>query len=539
MELYPYQKDCLAALWKFWKEDPQGHPLIVAPTGAGKSLIVAEVIKRVITLKSNYRVFCVCHRKEILEQNAKELQAMLPKEPIGIYSAGLRQKTMRRVTFANIQSIYKKDIPESHLIIIDECHLIPDSSTSMYQKFIKKCQEKNARVKILGLTATPFRLDKGALVGDSSSIFTNIAYDIPLALLIREGYLAPLISRTSTDETDLAGLRKSGYDYNQEDLEKAFDPKTENHVTEIIAKGADRKHWLIFCTSIKHTEHVAQVLNARGIPCHAIHSELLDMERTKRIEEFKAGHVRAICNCEILTTGFNFRPIDMIVLLRATQSCGLYVQICGRGTRTAPEKVNCLVLDFGKNIETHGPIDLVEVKHKNKKIELGIAPAKSCPDCGAWVAIALKVCPSCEYQFPESSCRLEKKASELSIMSAPPAKKEAIVYNWSAGVHNKIGKPPSLKLNYHISFATNMGTSLLDFLCFEHGGYATQMACKKWLERGGKKPCPTTTLEALDRLDELSEPDTVAFIKDGKFDRIVGMTFKKRIDAMEELGINI
>lgn len=534
MKLHDYQIEAIRSLWEFWKENPRGgSPLIVAPTGSGKSVIISDIIRRIISKKPEYKILIVSHRKEILEQNAHELQRLMPQEPIGIYSAGLGQKRFRRITYANIQSVFKADIPETQLVIVDECHLIPKNSDSMYQKFLGRVFAKNHNAKMVGLTATPYRLDQGSLISEDS-LFTHVAYDIDLRSLIEQGFLSQLISRPSDTETDLSNVKTSGYDFNQGDLENAFDPMTEAHVEEVIAKGQNRKSWLIFCSSIKHAEHVSEVLSAKGVSSYPVHSQIFDMERDRRIREFKEGKVQAITNCDVLTTGFNHKPVDLLVLLRATKSCGLYVQMVGRGTRTAEGKKNCLVLDFGGNIERHGPIDLISVSvKKDKKAEIKKAPSKTCPACGCVVFIKVLRCPSCDHEFPLASTKLEIAPTSASILSQI---EEREVLSWNGKIHRKEGKPPSLRLDYSLGSFTRIS----DFLCFEHGGFATHQAAKKWILRGGKAPVPQNTEEAFNRITELSEPDKVQVKKDGKYFRIVTMSFKERgPDAYEMFGINI
>lgn len=528
MQLYQYQKDAISALYRTMREEPHGRLLIVAPTGAGKSVIIAQIISDVITKKPEYKVLIVTHRKELVEQNARELQAFLPKEPIGIYSAGLGIKRFRRITFANIQSVFKKDFPTVELVLIDEAHLLPKDTDTMYQKFISAAESKNSNVKIVGLTATPFRLDSGSLI--DSGLFTNIAYDIELVRLIDEGFLSPVVSRVSKQSVDMSGVRKSGYDYNQTESEKIFDPETERHCEEIIKLGNDRKHWLIFASGIKHAEHISDCLNSKGVLTTFVHGELLNMERDRRINAFKAGEFKAIVNCEILTTGFNFRPIDLLVLLRATQSTALFVQMCGRGTRTAEGKKDCLVLDFGGNIDRHGPLDLIKIKSKRKgKPEILKLPAKKCPECGTVVAIRCLKCPTCEYEFPASSTKLEVKPSDADIISRP---RDVEIDDAVCKVHRKVGKPDSFRIDYKFGI-----DSVSDFLCFEHGGFAAEMAKKKWMQRLGKFPFPQTVQEAYQRQHELAPVQSITIRKDGKYNRIVKMVLQEKFDIELDDGL--
>lgn len=532
IELHQFQKAAISALWRFYKESLRGVPLIVAPTGSGKSVLQAEIINKVIKAKPAYNVLVVSHRKEILEQNLKELQGFLPQEAIGVYSAGLGMKRFRRITYCSIQSCYKAKLPVCQLVIIDECHLIPKDADSMYQKFVENVLSGDRNCKFVGLTATPYRLDQGSLIGEGA-LFTDICYDIEVRELIDQGFLAPLISMPSVKTVDTTGLKKSGYEYNLGEMEKLFDPVVEDHCNEIIRLGENRKSWLIFCSSVKHAEHVADCLTAKGVPTNCVTGEMINMLRDRKIDEFKSGEVRALTNCEVLTTGFNHKPVDLLVLLRATTSTALFVQMCGRGTRTAEGKKDCLVLDFGGNISRHGPIDLIKVKtKKGEKATISKMPAKTCPSCGAIVGIKTLRCPSCDYEYPLSTTKLQTLPSMEKILSEIES---LPVTDFNMKVHTKEGSPPMIRFDYSSGMRR-----ISDFLCFNHGFYPAQQAAKKWLQRGGQTPPPKTTEEAQTRFSELSDPESIRVRKDGKYYRILGLTLRApALDCFEEHGVNL
>lgn len=525
MDLYPYQRDAINALWRYWKENPKGSPLIVCPTGGGKSLILSSIISQISAKLPRFRFLLATHTKEIVSQNAKELQGLMSGELIGIYSAGLGSKNMRRVTFANVQSIYKKARELTvDMLIVDEAHLISQNEKSMYQTLISLLQKNNHRVMVMGLTATPMRMDQGSLISDGST-FTDIAYNIGIRELIDGGYLCPLVSMAK-NAVDLSGVHTSGYDYNQGEMQEAFDRKSlvEEHCKDIIKCAGERRHWLIFCTGIKHAQDVSAKLMEIGIAADYVSGDMLNIERDQKIARFKDGTIRALCNVGVLTTGFNFRPVDCVVLLRATKSASLYIQCVGRGTRTADGKTNCLVLDYGGNIERHGPIDMVYVKPgKSKKAEVGVAPFKRCPMCGCCVATKVTACPNCDYLFPEPTKELEMKPSAAPILSAV---EEIEVTARNIMRHQKDGKPDSLKIVYYSGMRTFM-----DFLCFEHGGFASTQAAKKWWSRGGVVPAPKTIAEALHRSEELPPVRSLKVIKRGKYHEILSVEVESKQES--------
>lgn len=513
---------------------------MVCPTGSGKSIICGHIIQQVVNQRPGYNIWIVSHRKEILTQNAEKLQKLLPDLRIGIYSASLGEKRINKITFASIQSIYKNTyyLDPAHLIIVDEAHLISKNSDSMYQKFIQGMLAKNHDTKIIGMTATPFRMDQGSLL-DKGSIFTDVAYNVSIQQLITEGYLSPITSRApKKEQVDLSGVKTSGYDYVQSEVEERFHTKTTAICKDIVERGAGRLSWLIFCSGIMHAKEIAEELGKYGVAADYLTGEMMPMERDSKIAKFKTGETMALCNCDILTTGFDHPAVDLLVLLRATKSTGLYVQIIGRGMRIAPGKSECLVLDYGGNVSRHGPIDLIDIKPKREKenVLIGVPPTKQCPKCDAIVGTRTVEC-SCGYIFPADTC-LEKKVSELPVIS----EQEELDVTWhNYKAHNKEGKPPSLKITY------GSGPRLVhEFLCFEHGGYATQKAKQIWQKRGGAMPPPVRTDEALRRIEELVRPGKMKIIKDGKWDRVVEIIAKEEsreeVEAKEWLekeGLNI
>lgn len=522
-KLRDYQQAAINSLLTYWARNKNTHPIIMAPTGAGKSIIIAEICRRVLKARPNYRILVVSHRKEIIEQNAKELFELLG-QPIGIYSAGLNSKTIRKITCANVQSIYKKKI-EAELVIVDECHLISKDSESMYGKLLDNVTsaspESNGMPKIVGLTATPFRLDSGSLIG-AGQLFSHICYDIQIGHLIEHGYLSPLISIQNFG-IDLTGIKKSGFDYKQEDVESRMIGIAKSHVDEILkyANTYERKKVLVFCSGLKHVDLIVKLLEEVGEKVGFVTGEMIGWERDKALNRFASGEIRFLVNCDVLTTGFNQRDIDCIVLLRATTSVALYIQMVGRGSRTAQGKENCLVLDFGTNIQRHGPIDLIEVKERRdgEKVETGIPPLKICPQCLNTVAINTKICKLCGFEFPPPPT-ITKMPGKGDIVSSQKAEWRKVI-EMMVGVGGKKDKPPYFRIDYRLE----EGGRISDFLCFEHGGFAAEKAKSKWRGMGGLMPAPVTSSEAVTRCQEIAKVDAIktARNKGDKYERISHM----------------
>ncbi|SDX56714.1 DEAD/DEAH box helicase [Paracoccus sanguinis] len=308
-------------------------------------------------------------------------------------------------------------------------------------------------------------------------------------------------------------------DFIARDLAAAVDQDaiTRAAVTEIIAHGRDRKSWLAFCSGVAHAQHVAAEFERQGIICSTIFGDTPKDERDCIIADFKRGKIRALASMGVLTTGFNAPGVDLIALLRPTQSAGLYVQMVGRGTRLAPGKENCLVLDFAGNVRRHGPIDLVRPKRPG---EAGSAepPAKLCPECDSIVALAASECPDCGHVFPAREVKIAPTAATLPVLS--PKAQWLAVTGVAYSRHDKAGGRPSLKVTYRCGLATYS-----EWVCLEHQGYARQKAAEWWHKRAPDCPVPSSVAAALAQTGELACPSEISVRPSGRFLEISGYRF--------------
>ena len=330
LELRPYQTAAIDGLYRYWADRKGDHPLIVAPTGSGKSLLIAHLVKDAMAYPGT-RVLMLTHVKELIQQNADELLALCPelKQDVGFYSASLKKKVLDRpITFAGIQSIHKRAyqmVPAPDLVIVDEAHLIPKADGTRYNRFLSDLRTCNKGVKIVGLTATPYRLDSGWLHKGENAIFDGIAYDIPVADLMEQGFLAPVISKSGVKTIDLTNVGKRGGEYIESELAKAAsDPElvTET-VAEIVRYGAERKAWLVFACGVNHAELLRAEFNTHGIEADVVTGADSMTDRSDKIERFRRGESKCLINVNVLTTGFNVPHVDLVAIVRATESTGL------------------------------------------------------------------------------------------------------------------------------------------------------------------------------------------------------------------------
>ena len=423
------------------------------------------------------------------------------------------------MTFAGIQSIYKKawEFDPFDIVIIDEAHMVPSKDAGMYRKFLTDCKESNPNLRVVGLTATPYRLDNGLLTEGDDRIFTDVCYSIAIKTLLDEKHLAPVRCPDPITHLNLKGVKTSCGDFMASDQAKAgrLDGFLESALEEIIEHGKARKSWLIFCPTVEYAEEVHDVLNCRDISCDIVTGKTEKDERERILSDFKAGLTKAVVNVNVLTTGFDAPCIDMVVFLRATKSLALYVQMTGRGMRTAEGKADCLVLDFGGNVERHGPIDCVVPPPSKGKKQKGEAPTKKCPDCREILMAFTKVCPVCGFEFPMKDPH-EHTATTAAILSEDIKPVYFPVSQVMYSRHAKAGKRASLKVTYQCGIKI-----FQEWICLEHDGYARNKARKWWGERSAD-PAPKTIADALAYIDSsgITKPEGIEVLKTGKYHEI-------------------
>lgn len=526
-----YQIEAAASLWNYFLKKT-GNPVVVMPTGTGKSIVIALFLYWVYQAYFNQRVLVVTHVKELIEQNHKKLLALWPNAPAGIYSAGLQSKDLYSpIIFAGIASIFKlaAQLGKVDLVIVDEVHMVNPTEQTMYNKFFAALKEINPNIKFIGLTATDYRLGHGKITdkivekdgNEKEGVFTDVCFNISgmeaFNRLIAEGYLAPLIPKHTKTVLQIDGVHTRGGEFLLSELQDAVDRDdiTEAALREAMEVGSDRQSWLIFCAGVEHSINAARILSMLGIPCEAIHSNLKSEERDRIIGDFKSGRLRAVTNNNVLTTGFDHPPVDLIIMLRPTKSTVLWVQMLGRGTRpydpARPGEVdpvafpflkeNCLVLDYAGNTRRLGPInDPLIPKKKGEKV--GEAPVKLCGQCSTWNHASLRFCcnTECGHEFVIVT-KLKNKASTIELIKGEePITKIFKVDHITYTAHYKAGAKPSMKVTYYCGLHMYM-----EFVCIEYEGFALRKAKMWWRERTDMEML-TTVEETLNAAELLLTP---------------------------------
>jgi DNA repair protein RadD len=512
-----YQEKAVESLFSYFDSN-NGNPLLILPTASGKGIIQAAFIQQALQRYPNERFLLVSHVRELLQQNYDKLIKLWPEAPAGLYSAGLGKRNIAQITVAGVQSIYKKadELGDVSVVVIDECHLVSRDSDGMYQRLLGGLREINPHLKVIGLSATPYRLDSGCLHEGKDRLFTDIAYEADIISLVRDGYLCSLFSRMGIVRTSLAGVHTRAGEYALDELEQVMDTSelVDAAVDEIAALCHDRKKILVFCVGVAHAKHVAERMNEVGIKTGCVIGSMQSDDRDAVLHDFRFGDTRAVTNCNVLSVGFDFAEIDAVVMLRPTKSTGLYVQMIGRGMRVHEGKKNTYILDFAGNILEHGPIDMVKV-HSVKDRER--AMFKECPMCHGAIPAGYRFCTQCGYVYPPVEVREPKhrdQAGDVAVLSIDNSVLSQSVNDVGYSRHKKEGKPDSLLVEYLCGRKVYR-----EWVCIEHEGYAGEKA-QWWLNRRFHEPIATVT-EALEYCLSFKRPKKIVVDTSSKYARVV------------------
>ena len=523
--LRSYQTDGLNALWNYFVNGGQGNPVLAWPTGTGKSIVPAIWIKSVMEHYPTQRFLMITHVKELIEQNSEVLRSVWPNVPLGIYSAGLKEKNPAMpIVYGGIQSAKNNPALFGHrdLIFIDEAHLINQDDASMYLTFIGVMKLINPKVKVIGMTATPFRMGQGYIT--DGGLFTDIVHDLcsmeNFNKLIEDGHLASLIPLRTKIQLDVSNVGMANGEFIQSQLQHAVDVAevTYQGLRELIEVGHDRRSWLLFASGIEHAEHIAAMLGQFGIDCVAVHSKNSAEKNDNAIRAFKDFSLKAIVNYGKLTTGFNHPAIDLIGMFRPTMSVPLWVQMLGRGTRPYPGKNNCLVLDYARNAVRLGPINDPVIPRK-KGEGAGDVPIKLCEHCGAFNHIKVKTCINCNHEF-SFEIKITKQAAFTELIKTDlPVIEDFDVDRVIYQKHTKEGKF-SLKITYHCGLR-----AFNEWQQPEYPGGLPRHRFHEWWKQRHISPPPATVDAALALMTELRKPMKISVWVNKKYPEIRGAQF--------------
>ncbi|MGF1742388.1 DEAD/DEAH box helicase [Vibrio profundum] len=384
--LRPYQADSVKAVIHYFRQH-SSPAVIVLPTGAGKSLVIAELARL-----AKGRVLVLAHVKELVEQNHAKYEGYGLQG--GIYSAGLgRKETNKQVVFASVQSVARNldDFKNQYsLLVIDECHRVPDAKDSSYQKVIQHLKELNSGIKVLGLTATPYRLGmgwiyqyhtRGQVRSEEPRFFRDCIFELPINYLLDENFLTPArMIDAPVLSYDFSQLKPANTGkFKQAELDMVIEQSqraTPQIIAQVLQYAQDRQGVMIFAATVRHAQEILALLPPEQ--SDIVIGDTITLERDAIIERFKTRQLKFLVNVSVLTTGFDAPHVDLIAILRPTESVSLYQQIVGRGLRLSPGKTECIVLDYaGNNYDLYQP-EVGDPKPDSSS-ELVTVP---CPACG-------------------------------------------------------------------------------------------------------------------------------------------------------------
>ena len=406
--------------------DKHGNTLVVAPTGAGKTIMLSALVGKRRGVSKD--VLILQHRDELVSQNSTKFQRVNPELSASYVNASQKDWGGDAV-FAMVQTLSRhnnlEQMPKVDLIVVDEAH---HTVADTYQRIINAAKKANEGVQVVGFTATPNRGDKKGL----RDVFTNCSHQIEIATLIREGFLVPpktfVVDVGVQDE--LRDVRKTASDFDMADVEKIMNRRAINKrvVEEWLDKAGDRKT-IVFCSTIRHAEDVCEEFVKQGVIAHVVTGNTPSDEREEILHDLAHGETQVVVNVAVLTEGFDAPPVSCVVLTRPCSYKSTMVQMIGRGLRTVDQeefpgivKTDCIVMDFGTSVLTHGSLDDAVDLDGAGDTTAGDAPEKVCPECESIVPLGVRECPFCGHMFEgaDSDPLDSFEMTEVDLMERSP-----------------------------------------------------------------------------------------------------------------------
>lgn len=496
--------------------------LLALPTGSGKSVIIADIIKRL----PDKRILKLVHTQKIIQQNAERLKQHYPECDLGICSSGIGlMQTSNQIIFGGIATVVNRTAEIGHidLIIIDEVHTFSTKENSMYFKTYCSLKEINPNIRMIGLSATPFRMGKGLIV--DGQYFHKTIYDLcswqAYNKLVEEGFLSDIITYSPKSAIDTTGVRVQNGDFNLTELQEVVKKNdiTTKALKEAVIGGSDRKKWMCFGVGIDHVVEISKTLNELGVSSVCVHSKMSESSINEAFEGFKSDKYKCIVSNNMIIAGFDEPRIDFIACLRPTKSSSLWVQMIGRGCRPHPDKKNLYVMDFANNALTCGCIN-DPVIPKAKGTKKGEPPVKICPSCSCYNHLSARICIVCGALFPIQKHITKIASSERLIRKENTEPKTSICVKQSFEVRIQKSKP-YLLIKYNCE-----GVTLYDFFQpFGPEWWKIQKAKKWWKQRVPNREIPPKLITIVENKDIIPKPTKITWKYGKKYPVIVSSEY--------------
>jgi len=370
-------------------------------TGSGKSRIMAALIEKCLDKKPDIKILVLFNKVTLLKQQADGFRSLLGKEKVSIYCGTEGQWDLSGpIVVGSIQSLDPEHL-NFNLILVDECHAL-DEENGRYISFLKHQMQQNPKTRIVGFTATDFR--HSGYIWGKNKFFSHACFNRGISFFIDQGFLVPPIAKQPDHLFDLSKLRTLRGEYRQEDVDvQALNiGMARDQVADALNRSQERNKIVWACSSISHCELIRTLLLELGETAVSLHSKMSWQDRTISENKFMKEDARHLTFVTVVAEGFDFPPIDCIVLMRPTKSPGLMIQICGRGLRLHPNKEDCLILDYANVISSLGPLEDPVIGKKKKGKGEQAPTQKVCPECRTYVPPRVMCCPQCGFNWPKA-----------------------------------------------------------------------------------------------------------------------------------------
>lgn len=515
MNLRDYQINAVDAVWE--RLHSHNTALCIASTGAGKSEIFIEIIKRAIEIKPSLKFVILVQKISLARQTAKRLKKVV--NSVTVYSSSIGRNLDGSVIVATIQSIYNQKIDGLSCIIVDEVHNA-DFKSGRYADFLALNPSK-----MIGFTATPFN-SRGKIYGEGKK-FEQIDFKIGLAELITKGHLVKPTMKRVEHQLDISKLRIRVGEFRQEDVEKLVSDKNKirEQIEDALTRMEGRKQVVWACASIQHCEDVNEMLKEFKEKSVCLHSKMSKEQRELAHFDFEQEHARHLVFVSIVSEGYDHPPIDCVVLMRPMRSPVLYVQTVGRGLRPSEGKENCLVLDYGKVIETIGPLDDPTIREAGTRIpKTESLKMKFCKKCLEYLPMTAAFCPVCNYQFISKPKDVTKNTSykpneNASLLSDPKRIIEENIKNVILKKYTSKNGNACLMIEYIPDYF--LSKNIREFFVWDNP-YSYRRAQKRLIELDVELAQP---LDAQVTQVPRKIPKTIWYTFDGKYPQIQRLNF--------------
>lgn len=389
-------------------------PLFVLPTGGGKTVVFSHIAQNAVARGKT--VCIVVHRQELLLQSSRSLTSMGVAH--GLIAPGHNQ-TQHKVQVASVQTLARRIGKRPYnfdLLILDEGH---HAAAGTWIRLI----EAMPKALILGVTATPVRTDGQGL----SAVYDDMVIGPSMSELISMGFLVRPVVYAPPTQLSLDGVRKRGGDYDQRQVAERMDkPTITGSAVDHYRKLCGGKPAVAFCASVEHARHVAEQFRAAGFKAQSVDGQMLDTDRKRAIDGLGNGDLHVVTSCDIISEGTDIPIVSAAILLRPTQSTGLYIQQVGRALRPAPGKDRAIILDHVGNVLRHGMPDedrdwsLDGIEKNKRAANDNENPVKQCSKCYA-VFTPAPACPQCGHVEEVKARKIEVSDGELTEITAAQA----------------------------------------------------------------------------------------------------------------------